>query len=263
VPPDEQEKYDPLLSNALGWNCIQRRNFGLLWAKDMNADVVALVDDANIPLPGWGQDLFVGKQVEVDFYTTDLPAFDPIGATNYGHLWHRGYPLQLLRKRRYDRKTRKLVYVDVQADLWNGDPDVDAVCRLEHAPKCDFDPRFFPMASNKMGPFNSQNTFMSRKVLRDFFVLPFVTLNLFAVRALCQLNASLSGLVHLGVARLFPVKCCEFQSLVNNILHRIVTVLHYRSQRLGLLDERRLQNNMRQWEIDPPKNLKHKVALLS
>ena len=33
VPPEEQEKYDPALSEAIGWNCIQRRNFGLLWAK--------------------------------------------------------------------------------------------------------------------------------------------------------------------------------------------------------------------------------------
>ena len=105
VTPEEQEKYDPALSEAIGWNCIQRRSFGLLWAKDMKADVVAVVDDDNIPLAGWGQNLLVGREVEVDYYETDLPAFDPVGATNHGHLWHRGYPLQLLPKRDYSRKT--------------------------------------------------------------------------------------------------------------------------------------------------------------
>ena len=172
VPPEEQEKYDPALSEAIGWNCIQRRNFGFLWAKDMHADVVAVVDDDNIPLDGWGQDLLVGKEVEVDYYETDLPAFDPVGATNHGHLWHRGYPLQLVPKRDYSRKTRKKVRADIQADFWNGDPDIDAICRIEHAPECRFDPGCFPMAANKMGPFDSQNTFLAAEVLKDYFIFP-------------------------------------------------------------------------------------------
>ena len=152
VSPEEQEKYDPALSAAIGWNCIQRRSFGFLWAKDMQADVVAAVDDDNIPLAGWGENLLVGSEVKVHYYETDLPAFDPVGATNHGHLWHRGFPLQLLSKRDYTRKKRKTVRVDVQADFWNGDPDIDAFCRMEHAPECTFAPDCFPMAANKLGP---------------------------------------------------------------------------------------------------------------
>ena len=45
VDPDEQEKYDPGLSDALGWNCVERRNYGFLWARDMDAQVVAVVDE--------------------------------------------------------------------------------------------------------------------------------------------------------------------------------------------------------------------------
>ena len=112
--------------------------------------------------------------MEVNFYETDLPAFDPVGATNHPHLWHRGYPLQLIPKRRYDRKSRRKIRVDVQADFWNGDPDIDAICRMEHAPECDFDPGRFPMAANKMGPFNSQNTFLRGALLKDYFLFPHV-----------------------------------------------------------------------------------------
>jgi hypothetical protein len=174
VTPEEQEKYDPALSQAIGWNSIRRRNFGLLWAHDMKADIVAIVDDDNIPLPGWGANLLIGTEVEVNYYETDLPAFDPVGATNHAHLWHRGYPLQLLPKRRYDRKSRRKIRVDVQADFWNGDPDIDAICRMEHAPECNFDPGRFPLAANKMGPFNSQNTFMRGALLKDYFLYPHV-----------------------------------------------------------------------------------------
>ena len=174
LDPEAQERYDKDLSDAIGWNCIQRRNFGLLVAHDMKADVVAVVDDDNIPLAGWGENLMVGKEVEVNYYETDLPAFDPIGATNHAQLWHRGYPLQLLPKRDYGRKTKKRVHVDVQADFWNGDPDIDAVCRMEHAPECDFDPKAFPIASNRLSPFNSQNTFLAGGMLKDYFLYPHV-----------------------------------------------------------------------------------------
>jgi hypothetical protein len=174
VTPDTQEKYDKEFSDAIGWNCIQRRNFGLLWAHDMKADIVAVVDDDNIPYENWGKDLMIGKETEVNFYDTDLPAFDPIGATNHKHIWHRGYPLQLLPKRDYSKKTKKKISPDVQADFWNGDPDIDAVCRMEHAPECDFDAKCFPIASSKLSPFNSQNTFMSGKILKDYFLFPHV-----------------------------------------------------------------------------------------
>lgn len=172
--PAEQERYDKPFSDAIGWNCIQRRNFGLLIAHDMNAEVVAVVDDDNIPSADWGKDLMVGREAEVRYFETDLPAFDPVGATNHSQLWHRGYPLQLLPKRDYSRVSQRRMFVDVQADFWNGDPDIDAICRMEHAPVCDFDPRCFPIAANKPAPFNSQNTFLSAHCLRDYFLFPFI-----------------------------------------------------------------------------------------
>lgn len=174
VTPEQQEQYDPALSEAIGWNCIQRRNFGLLWAFDMGANVVAVVDDDNIPLPGWGEDLLVGRDIDVNWYETDLPAFDPVGATNHKQIWHRGYPLQLLPRRDYTKQSRRTLKVDIQADFWNGDPDIDAVCRMEHAPECRFDDSYFPLAANRPAPFNSQNTFLSGACLRDYFLYPHI-----------------------------------------------------------------------------------------
>jgi len=70
--------------------------------------------------------------------------------------------------------TKDRMRVDVQADFWNGDPDIDAICRMEHAPECNFDPGCFPLAANKLAPFNSQNTFLSGHCLRDYFLFPHV-----------------------------------------------------------------------------------------
>ena len=151
---------------------MQRRNFALLYAHDMKADVVAVVDDDNIPYEHWGNDLLVDRNVEVNRYAVDVPAFDPVGATNYKNLWHRGSPLELIAKRDYTNSQWTHMTPDVQADFWNGDPDIDAICRMEHAPECAFQSRYFPIAGSAMSPFNSQNIFLSGKILKDYFLFP-------------------------------------------------------------------------------------------
>src|SRR5690349_17716181 len=59
LSPEEQERFDRPLSDAIGWNCIQRRNIGLLVAREMGAEIVALVDDDNVPHDDWGRNLLV------------------------------------------------------------------------------------------------------------------------------------------------------------------------------------------------------------
>lgn len=174
LSPEDQERLYPKLSDLIGWNKIQRRNIAMLHAYKLGADIIALVDDDNIPLENWGQDLLVGKTFECDEYTPETPVFDPLSVTEYKHLWHRGFPLPYIKNKNNFSKTRKTICPDIQADFWNGDPDIDAIARLEHAPECLFSDSYFPFSSSKISPFNSQNTFLTRRVVRDYFVLPFV-----------------------------------------------------------------------------------------
>ena len=172
---DFQNKYYKKLSDLIGWNTIRRRNIGFLEALKNGAEIIATVDDDNIPLDNWGEDILIGKEIDVNCYTTNDIVFDPICVTNYENLWHRGFPIQMLngRKNRYTL-SRKRIKVDVQADFWNGDPDIDAICRLEHKPDCIFNNCYFPFCSNTFSPFNSQNTFLSREALKNYLVIPFI-----------------------------------------------------------------------------------------
>lgn len=175
LSPEMQENLYPDLSRALGWNCIQRRNIGFLHALAIGADIIATVDDDNVPLEGWALNVKIEQEIEVSKYISKDKVFDPIAVTNYSHLWHRGFPLQYLQSRKYELDPNKAIEVfDIQADFWNGDPDIDAICRMEHAPDCQFDESVFPFTSNAFSPFNSQNTFLSRRVLQHYFMFPFV-----------------------------------------------------------------------------------------
>jgi len=168
----------PELSRAFGQQFIVDNRAGA--GGNVGADIVATVDDDNVPLPGWGEELFIGLTNKgLSCHVTPAPAFDPIGMSGYPQLWHRGFPLPLVATRHSghpaDLKAVAVdMRVDIQADFWNGDPDVDAICRMIHAPNCCFDDKNFPFTANKMGPFNSQNTFLSARVLKDYFMFPFV-----------------------------------------------------------------------------------------
>ena len=57
----------------------------------------------------------------------------------------------------------------IQADLWDGYPDIDAICRL--ATRCNLNlsyPHGDFYASSDMSPFNSQNTFIHRDALPEY-----------------------------------------------------------------------------------------------
>lgn len=175
VHPDEQEKRWPELSSNIGWRTIQRRNIGFLYAYEIGADVIATIDDDNIPYDNWGTDLLVGQVVDVDIYENNIVnAFDPISVTNQQHIWHRGYPIEHVSvKNDISMVGREKREVLIQADFWDGDPDIDAICRLTHKPLVKFN-KFDTFATNQPAPFNSQNTFIHRDVFPYYSVWPHV-----------------------------------------------------------------------------------------
>ena len=172
--PEDQEKLNKELSDSIGWRCIQRRNMGFLYAYLNGADVMATVDDDNIPYDDWGQNLYVGQEIDIDLWESHNGYFDPLSVTNRPDLWHRGYPIEFLGTKNnveYRGKAKRKVLV--QADLWDGDPDIDAMCRLSKKPCVKYD-MHEPYGSLQTSPFNSQNTFVAREVIPHYMVLPHI-----------------------------------------------------------------------------------------
>lgn len=171
LSPEWQAREFPKLSDAIGWRCIQRRNVGFAHAYREGAEIIATVDDDNIPYAHWGQDLLVGRTMPLDCYENRGGVFDILTLTNHPHLWHRGYPLELMPSRTGNRFLGKVATkVLVQVDLWDGDPDVDAMCRLLHRPVVKLTGPF-PCCAMGHVIFNSQNTFLHRSVFPHYSVL--------------------------------------------------------------------------------------------
>jgi hypothetical protein len=164
--PEDQEKLDKTLSDIIGWKSIQRRNMGFLYALKNGYDYIATVDDDNIPYDNWGEFF---KPQEIDVFSTKFNFFDPLSVTNYNHLWHRGFPLQHVHKKNEVTQTKKFFEkFDVQANLWDGDPDIDAICRMIYSPECKFNNSWY--TTTNLTPFNSQNTILSKKALEHYYM---------------------------------------------------------------------------------------------
>ena len=174
LSPDDQKKKYPALSSAIGWNKIQRRSVGFVEAYKMGAEIMATVDDDNIPYDNWGKDLHIGKTIDVDIWSCETSVFDPLSVTKHSDLWHRGFPIESVPTKNrvhYLGKSKRLV--KIQADLWDGDPDVDAICRITKSPIVKFDISK-PYCSLNISPFNSQNTFIARECIPHYFIYPYV-----------------------------------------------------------------------------------------
>jgi len=174
LSPEDQDKLYPELSAVIGWRTIQRRNVGYAEAYNRGAVIIATIDDDNIPYKDWGRNLIVGRTAEIDLYDAPTYVFDPLAPTNHNYLWHRGFPIQHISTKNNVKLMGKAnLYVGVQADLWDGDPDIDAIARIAWKPCVKFNVDT-PYGTHVIAPFNSQNTFLIRDCFPDYCVLPFV-----------------------------------------------------------------------------------------
>jgi len=169
ISPAEQQRRFPALSDSIGWNCIQRRNIGYVAAYLDGAEIIASVDDDVIPYKGWGCNLLIGSTVSLSSRHSDNGVFDPL-AEVYPWCWHRGYPPELLRTRNSLPEAPRQVTPNVQVDLWDGKPDIDAMCRLiEDDPILNLSCNSFTTGDTAI--FNSQNTFFRRDMMPHYAVM--------------------------------------------------------------------------------------------
>ena len=174
---EDQINLSPRLSEAIGFNTIQRRNFAHLWALREGYKRIAFVDDDNIPQSNWEaiaeEEYFLAMEFE-----TSLPIFDPLATileTQEAKVAHRGVPINQYGHENTKPTSLKTLKIkpDITAMLWDGDWDVNAVDRIHRNCNGTLTVQN-PFFCNTAGPFNSQNTVISATAAKDYFLLPFV-----------------------------------------------------------------------------------------
>lgn len=172
----------PPLDAHLPWNCVQRRNVAILKAAADGADTVVTLDDDNFLEKG---DYFGGHAAVAT--TTTLESFGKKGKwfnvcrflreESGRGFFARGYSPTARNEADDDAPpTVESKWMAVNAGLWLGDPDIDAVTRLAapiNATGYERNDNFF-VAAGAWTPFNSQNTAIAKAALPAYFLSPYV-----------------------------------------------------------------------------------------
>lgn len=174
LSPELQDELFPSYSKFMPWNSVQRRNMAILYAYHAGAEIIATTDDDNF----WeGEGYFaghgiVGQNEKITAVSTDSGWYNPctrLQTINEMRFFPRGFSL----RKRKDYNTISLTSIFkegkcmVNAGLWIGEPDIDALTRLGVAPTVTdlFDKESYSLAINTKCPFNSQNTALHRDVI--------------------------------------------------------------------------------------------------
>ena len=172
----------PLLDAHLPWNCVQRRNVALLKAVRDGAQTVITIDDDNfIAAPDYfGGHLLTGHEAELDSFGETGQWFNIcrfLREENGRQFFARGYGMAVRAMAEPPLVAqREKKFTAVNAGLWLGDPDIDAITRLAipvNATEYMRADNFF-VAAGAWTPFNSQNTALARAALPAYFLSPFV-----------------------------------------------------------------------------------------
>jgi hypothetical protein len=160
----------PALDRMIPWHSVQRRNVGLLHALEQGHEFIITIDDDNFIAPGGD---FIGEHIlglgvaaSQNVVSTNSGWFNCIGMmqTNFGVVYPRGFPLKQRWKTEYIKHHENVCRPVVNAGLWSGDPDIDAMTRIyfpvETSLPLTHD--YLTLAPGCWCPINSQNTALHR-----------------------------------------------------------------------------------------------------
>lgn len=179
---ERQEEYlsrFKALKKHLPWNCIMRRNIGMLYAYERGSEIIATIDDDNfLAAPDYlgNHKLGVPTTVEVVSSSTKWANVCRLLIEKHGRtFYHRGFPPE---KRLVNEKwkvTKRSIIAVANAGLWLGEPDVDALERIYHFNDPTTALKWnrktsVALAKGTWSPFNSQNTAILRRALPAYFL---------------------------------------------------------------------------------------------
>ena len=161
---EEYEKFLP-------WKSVQRRNVAILSAYHNGAEIIVTIDDDNLwEGDGYFKQHGIGTTAERGVISSSSGWFNVCGYLAE-MLWRKFYPRGFSFNARSvfpgEKWTRETGRIVVNAGLWLGDPDIDAVTRIALRPNVISAKNVGTtvLANGTKCPFNSQNTALHRDVI--------------------------------------------------------------------------------------------------
>jgi len=180
MAPQAQERY--AVSDAISWNCIQRRNIALLRAMELKSEYILTIDDDNAPTSPNQVTHLVDIMMGVDhgdtkIFSTNTGWYNPgrqCLTDDLRFVTHRGFPLSRRHEKPFYVYDSVKPPIGVAAMLWTGDPDIDAMERIVNRPNVARVVMNTVVQPGTWAPFNTQATMIRGELAPALFMWPHV-----------------------------------------------------------------------------------------
>lgn len=175
---EEQDAYLESLGSLralIPYNSDNRRNIGFLMALEQECEILISVDDDNLPRPAqpfFGEHAVVDTYVEMEEVTSSNGWFNicELLGIEPPRVYARGFPYRHRHQRPELTFRMAEAAVHINAGLWLGNPDVDAVTALAiPARAVSYDSRSLLLSGNTWSPINTQNTAIAAVAIPAFY----------------------------------------------------------------------------------------------
>ncbi len=181
---EEQYSEYPKLANFIPENSVSRRNFAILKAYEMGADIIIMIDDDNFP--ALNKNFFKYHSIvgSIQYLNTieSRNGWFNVGDTlleKHGtKFFNRGFPINF-REGSETKVLRHKVKIALNEGLWVDAPDTDAISWINRpdlqitAYLRELYGDTYALANNTWSPLNSQNTSIMREAIPSYFLNPF------------------------------------------------------------------------------------------
>lgn len=165
------------IRSIIPYDSDNRRNIGFLMALEAGCEVVISIDDDNFPRPGsefFREHLVVGRRVTLPAVHSEAGWYNicELLAVEPRNIYPRGFPYRHRRSAQTVCLRDEEGIVHINAGLWLGDPDVDAVTWLACEPRSnDFRGPSVLLGRTTWSPINTQNTAIAREALAAYYFI--------------------------------------------------------------------------------------------